>query len=177
LKKLLAGMVAVAMALVLACSSEQATGPGMQPVEPTLPWAYNPFYPDAPYCPDGTNGAFLVRVHSYWTHAPASLTITPSSTGGQRQLQAEVYSYDGGFICRNMWDLVTWTIQDAPSSPLVTGFTPFYIHPRITQLEHINFGNGTDRVIASVGPKQTCCPTQAVGGVAADTVIINMSGF
>ena len=165
----------LALLTVAACSDDLTRPTTLTPVD-TEAWAYTPYYPDAPYCPDGTNGAFLVRVHSYWTHAPASLTITPTSTAQQRKLQAEVYSYIGSTICRNMTDLVTWTVQDAPSSPLVTAIDGTYQHIRITKLMHIGFGDGVDRTIAAVGPKQLP-GGGTTSGVAADTVKIIMDGF
>ena len=173
-------LLALLALLTVACSDD-LTKPTLAPADTGEAWAYNPYYPNAPICPDnGTvNGAFMVRLHSWFAHNPTWLTISPISTGEQRKLQAEVYSYYGGSsICRNMHDLVNWVIQDPPEAGLKTEEEPFYTHYRIEQFRHIfGTGDGSDRVIASVGPRQTCCPAKAVSGVAADTVKIHMGGF
>ena len=35
------------------------------------------------------NGAFLVRLHSYWAHDPSTMSVTPSTTAEQRRILAE----------------------------------------------------------------------------------------
>lgn len=179
-------MLPLILPLVLnlaACESQptEASPPTMVPAD-ELGFEYNPLYPNAPFCEDvgQVNGAFLVRLHSWYSHVPLSLTIAPNSTDSQRRLQAEVYSYYGsGQICRNMTGPITWAVIDAPSPPLVTGRDPFYSHVRIEAFRHIPFSgdDGSDKAIATVSPKQSCCPINTLPGGAADSVTIIMSGF
>ena len=166
-------MAVIALVALVAC--ESPAGPGMRPENAV--GLYTPTYPDAPFCDAGTNGAWFVRIHSYYAHNPPSVTVTPESTAEQRKLAAEVYSYDEwGSVCRNMTDGISWTIVDAPAPPLVTQFDS-YSHIRIKQIKHkAGVGGGLDRVIATVTPGQTCCPLGSSPS-AADTILVSMQGF
>lgn len=173
-------LLIIPLLALLACESERTTAPTSDWEIPDAPMAavYPRLYPDAPMCPSGTNGAFVVRIHSYFAAAPASVTWTPSHTGEERRLQAEVYSYTPTWqVCWNHWDGVSWSIVDAPSPPLVTAFDLDYSHYRIEQFRHKpGTFNGLDRIILCVSPRQKAFEPP-VAGCAADTILVSMSGF
>jgi hypothetical protein len=165
-------------ALTLAACQTDSTSPSLEPVNPPLAAVYPRLYPDAPMCPDGTNGAFVVRIHTYFAANPPSVTWLPTHTEEQVGLQAEVYSYTPTWqVCWNHWDTVEWTILDAPSSPLLTAFNNNYSHYRIRRFKHkVGTFNGLDRIVLGVSPKQVAFGPP-VAGAATDTILVNWSGF
>jgi hypothetical protein len=167
----------LAILALTACQPDDTTSPGLEPVNPPLAAVYPRLYPDAPICPSGTEGAFAVRIHTYFAANPPSVSWYPEHTGDQLGLQAEVYSYTPTWqVCWNHWDKVTWPILDAPAPPLVTARDNNYTHYRIERFRHINDDDGgLDRVIACVSPRQVAF-SAPVPGCAADTILVSWIG-